>query len=475
MTPGQGSAGASGSISWSCFTSGGTTGTFGPAGCSSARQTTSRLLPSATSAAAIVAPNAPSNLAATVSGSTVTLNWTAPAAGDAPTSYQVQAGSSTGQTNIATFDTGSTSTSIAVFGVPAGTYFIRVRAVNSGGASDASNEVQVVVGGAPPPCTPLSPPSGLVASINGGTVTLSWGAPAGCAPTSYVIQAGSTPSASNLANFSTGSTATTFTATGVGAGTYYLRILSAEPGVLSAPSTEIAFTVGSCATAPGAPTNLAASVSGSTVAITWTAPASACAATSYLLQAGSTPGASNLANTPVGGTGLTATNVGNGTYYVRVIAVNTVGQSPASTEIVVTLPPAPVTIVAGFQFFDLATQSGPTTECRFRAPNNSSPITCTLRSTSFTTSTNTIVSYTWNVQYTHGTVTTISRTQSSPNLSFTDVCDSPDGVNGGTDNGVSQPLVVSLTVTDNIGATATVSSDAGSQPPLVVRLYNCGK
>src|SRR5207247_5956134 len=105
-------------------------------------------------------------------------------------------------------------------------------------------------------------------------------------------------------------------------GTYFVRILSAEPGVLSAPSTEIAFTVGSCATAPSAPTNLAASVSGSTVVLRWTAPASACAATSYLLQAGSTSGASNLANTPVGGTSLTATNVGNGTYYIRVIAVN---------------------------------------------------------------------------------------------------------------------------------------------------------
>src|SRR6476646_1280787 len=61
-----------GSVSWSCFTS--TTGNpFGPAGCASASQTTSRVLPSA--ASPLNAPNGPTNLSANVSGSVVTLNW----------------------------------------------------------------------------------------------------------------------------------------------------------------------------------------------------------------------------------------------------------------------------------------------------------------------------------------------------------------------------------------------------------------
>jgi len=54
-----------------------------------------------------VAPLAPSGLTGTVTGTTVTLNWTAPAGGDAPTSYIVQAGTASGLNDIASFDTGT--------------------------------------------------------------------------------------------------------------------------------------------------------------------------------------------------------------------------------------------------------------------------------------------------------------------------------------------------------------------------------
>jgi predicted phage tail protein len=458
---------ASAPVSWSCFTSGSASSAFGPAGCPT-RTTTSRLLPASTGAP-IIAPNPPTSLTATVSGSVVTLNWSAPVGGDAPTSYQIQAGSSSGQTNIATFDTGTTSTTLAIFNVPAGTYFVRVRGVNSAGASGASNEIQVVVGGTPP-CSPVSPPSGLIATINGGTVTLSWTAPTtGCTPTSYIIQAGSAPGLTNLANFDTGSPATTFTATNVPAGTYYVRIQSAAPGNLSPSSTEIAFTVGVCGTAPAAPTSLQAVVSGSTIVFAWTAPSGGCAATSYLLQAGSSPGASNLANSPVSGTTLTATNVGNGTYYVRVIAVNAVGQSPASNEVVVTLPPTPTSLVAGFQFFDPATQTSPTTFCRIVSALALTPTVCEARSTSFATGTNTIASYTWTVDYFYGTQKTFTQTGTNPNVQILETCGGP----GSTDDGAAVPVTITLTVTDSLGATATVTSGTGVQPPLTLRLFKC--
>jgi hypothetical protein len=459
-----GQTAAAGTVSWSCFTSAVTPRTFGPAGCSSARQTTSRFVPAA--GAPVAAPGAPSNLSATVSGSTVTLNWTAPVGGDAPTSYVVQAGSSTGLNNLANFDTGSTSTTLVVLNVPAGTYFVRVRANNAAGAGAASNEFQLVVAGGAP-CGSLSAPSGVSASVTGSTVVLSWTAPSGCSPTSYIIQAGSTSGASDLANFSTGSTATTFTAAGVGPGTYYIRLLSAAAGVLSAPSTEVVFVVGSCGTVPNAPANLRASVTGSTVVFTWDASAGTCAATSYRLQAGSISGASDLANTPVPGTGLTATNVGNGTYYVRVVGVNAVGQSAASNEVVVTLPPASPTLVASFQMFDPATQAGATNVCRVTSGYNS---TCQLRSTSFPLGTNTIVLYEWTVQYTYGTVKTITQSgASSSTLCFSDTCGGPQS----TADGVAQPLAVTLTVTDNLGTKVTATSGGGSQPPLFVRLFTC--
>ena len=93
-----------------------------------------------------------------------------------------------------------------------------------------------------------------------------------------------------------------------------------------------------------------------------------------------------------------------------------------------------------------------------------------LRSTSFTLGTNTIVSYSWSVQYTYDSVRTILVNSSSPTLSFTDICGLPTS----TDSGNSQALSVSLTITDNLGATATATAGAGSQPALQIKLFTCG-
>src|SRR5262249_31781584 len=209
--------------------------------------------------------------AAAVAGNVVTLNWTAPATGDPPTSYLIEAGSAPGRTDIAAFDTGNNAPSLAVFNVPAATYFVRVKAVNGAGTSGPSNEFQLVVGGAAP-CASVSAPTGLSGTVTGSTVTLTWGAPVGCLPTSYGIHAGSASGLSNLANFSTGSAATSFSANGVGPGTYFIRVLSSVGGVISAASNEVTVTVGSCGVVPNAPQNLRANASGSTVTINWDPP-----------------------------------------------------------------------------------------------------------------------------------------------------------------------------------------------------------
>src|SRR5207244_2133315 len=115
----QSAAGAPVVISWACLTA----TLFRPADCPTARQT----LPSITSAAA-TAPGAPSGLTSTVAGSTVQLTWVAPATGDAPVSYAIEAGSSAGSSNIIVFDTLSTATTFTATSVPAATYFVRVKA-----------------------------------------------------------------------------------------------------------------------------------------------------------------------------------------------------------------------------------------------------------------------------------------------------------------------------------------------------------
>jgi predicted nicotinamide N-methyase len=69
----------------------------------------------------------------------LTLSWLAPFFGT-PTSYILEAGTASGLVDIIVFNTGSTAVTISVSGVPSGTYYVRVRAVNALGTSVASNE-----------------------------------------------------------------------------------------------------------------------------------------------------------------------------------------------------------------------------------------------------------------------------------------------------------------------------------------------
>ena len=60
-------------------------------------------------------------------------------------------------------------------------------------------------------------------------------------------------------------------------------------------------------------------------------------ATGYLIEAGSGPDLANLAQIPVGGTGVSGA-VPAGTYYARVRALTSCGITPASNEVVLVVP-----------------------------------------------------------------------------------------------------------------------------------------
>ena len=189
-----------------------------------------------------------------------------------------------------------------------------------------------------------SAPINLSATAVGSGVTLTWIASAsGDAILSYVIEAGSTPGAANLANFSTGSTATSFSASGVGAGTYFVRVRALGASGVGAASNEAVLVVtgGGNPGVPGSPSGLAVALNNAgTVVLTWTVAAGS--PTSYVVEAGSTPGLSNLANSDVGlTTTLTATGVGIGSYYVRIRGKNTAGTGPPSNEIVLVVGAGP--------------------------------------------------------------------------------------------------------------------------------------
>jgi hypothetical protein len=201
--------------------------------------------------------------------------------------------------------------------------------------------VSALYGGATaPPPTGSAPgaPNSLTAAASSSFVSLSWRAPTtGGSPTRYVVEAGSVSGSANLANASTGSTATTFTASNIGAGVYYVRVRAANSAGVSAASNEAVLIVGSsaCSSAPTAPTSLVGSAGGTTVTLAWTAPGGN--PTSYIVEGGSGPGLSNLANSDTGSAvpSLTAPGVGPGVYYVRVRGKNACGVGPVSNEVVV--------------------------------------------------------------------------------------------------------------------------------------------
>jgi Matrixin len=98
---------------------------------------------------------------------------------------------------------------------------------------------------------------------------------------------------------------------------------------------------------PGTPTSLATSVSGSTVTISWAAPASGGAPTGYQLIAGTAPGASNIGVVPLTATSLVVPGVPNGIYYVRIVATNAAGASAPTADATIVAKPHGNCAIAG--------------------------------------------------------------------------------------------------------------------------------
>lgn len=97
---------------------------------------------------------------------------------------------------------------------------------------------------------------------------------------------------------------------------------------------------GSCNAVPDAPTGLTAQVVGQSVTLTWNA-STGCPPTTYILRAGSEPGASNLdPGSSLGGTNpmFFAPNFSSGRYFLRIAARNGAGDSADSADVFVDVP-----------------------------------------------------------------------------------------------------------------------------------------
>jgi hypothetical protein len=159
----------------------------------------------------------------------------------------------------------------------------------------------------------------------------------GCVPTSYVLQAGLQPGASNIGAFPIAVHLTQF-AVNAPPGTYFVRVAAANVFGTSAPSDEVAVTVtGGCTSPPNAPEGLSGGVSGTLVSLNWNASTGGCAATGYFVQAGRAPGSSDVGSIPVGLQTRVSAPAPAATYFVRVVAVNAFGTSAPSNELTLTV------------------------------------------------------------------------------------------------------------------------------------------
>jgi predicted phage tail protein len=172
-----------------------------------------------------------------------------------------------------------------------------------------------------------SAPQNLTSSVTGNTVTLTWSASVGA--TGYIVEASVVPGGPLVASLPVAGTS--LTVPNVPSGVYYVRVRALSGGAQSGPSNEVTVSVSGtgCPGPPPAP-QLSVQATGLAVTLNWTAGAG-CPATSYVVQAGSAIGLSNIAQINVGAqTGLAA-NAPPGVYFIRVIATNAFGAT-ASEE-----------------------------------------------------------------------------------------------------------------------------------------------
>jgi hypothetical protein len=265
----------------------------------------------------------PTTLDSETSRNVVRLTWTGT---EAPSpSYLIEAGSSPGLTDIASFRTETSATNLETLAT-AGTYFVRVKSDNPDGPGPPSNEIAVTVAGCP--STAPAPPTRLGAAMNGATVTLTWASP-GASVVNYVIEAGSRDGATDLARIAIPGDRTSFT-TDAPPGTYFVRVRAETTFGLSAATSDIWLTVGN-GTLPQAPSGLI--VTG-TVPI-YTASWQPVDGAYYVLEAGSAPGLADLARIVTAENSVGPAEVTPGAiYYLRVRAIGVAGIGPPSPEYV---------------------------------------------------------------------------------------------------------------------------------------------
>ena len=218
------------------------------------------------------------------------LSWSAASDNVGVVRYNVHRGTSPGFTPSAANRIGQPSgTSYSDSGLAAGTYYYKVTAEDAAGnVGPVSNEASAVVGDTTPP----SAPGTLSATGAVGKATLSWGAASdNVAVVRYNVYRSTTPGFTPAAgNRIAQPSGTGYTDTAP-PGTYYYKVQAEDAaGNIGPASNEASALVSADTSPPSAPANLAASVSGGTVNLSWSASSDDVGVVRYNLHRGTSAG-----------------------------------------------------------------------------------------------------------------------------------------------------------------------------------------
>ncbi|MEZ5293855.1 MAG: hypothetical protein R2745_22420 [Vicinamibacterales bacterium] len=270
-------------------------------------------------------PLAPTALAIReIAGHVVTLRWTMPPGGPAPTGFLLEGGLLPGEVlaSVATASPAWTFTMTA----PSGSFYARVRALNGALPGPASNEIPIHVN---VPLAP-SPPRDLLGLVAGSTLSLAWtNTFDGGTPTSIVVEVtGTTVASATLA------LGDTLSLPGVPPGTYRIAVRTSNAAGMSERSSTLTLSVpAACAGPPAVPAQVFASAAGGVVSVDWAPGLEGPAPTAYVIV---------VTGTWVGALATPARALRGpappGAYDLRVMALNACGASAASPPVTLAVP-----------------------------------------------------------------------------------------------------------------------------------------
>ncbi len=196
------------------------------------------------------------------------------------------------------------------------------------------------------------PPTGFSVAASGSDVRLAWGPPvSGGAPTGYTLLARLVPGGPVVGSLALGNVVS-FNLTGPD-GVFYVSLQGTNASGAGAESAQVAVALPAAVQPPNAPVGLTATVTGTTVVISWLPPPAGSIPAAYLVEAGVVPWftrAIGTATLPGPARSLVVTDVPDGVYYVRVAGRNAGGSSPPSAELTVVVGAAAVPGTPAFEY-----------------------------------------------------------------------------------------------------------------------------